>query len=136
MNARNDGYRYRLPTEAEWEYAARAGTPGTYAGNLDDMAWYDKNSNGQTHPVGQKKANAWGLYDMHGNVWEWVEDWYGNYSAGPATDPKGPATGSSRVVRGGSWYVFSEVVRVSYRPDYDPDSWDPSIGFRLLRERS
>src|SRR5437667_5221339 len=71
LNARGDGYRYRLPAEAEWEYAARAGTSGPYAGNLDAMAWYEQNSGKQTHPVGQKQPNAWGLYDMHGNVWEW-----------------------------------------------------------------
>jgi formylglycine-generating enzyme required for sulfatase activity len=94
LNARNDGYRYRLSTEAEWEYAARAGSTGPYAGALDDIAWYAGNSGDETHPVGQKKPNQWGLYDMEGNVREWVSDWYSRtyYSSSPAADPSGPAT--------------------------------------------
>jgi formylglycine-generating enzyme required for sulfatase activity len=94
LNARNDGHRYRLPTEAEWEYAARAGSTRPYAGALDDIAWYAGNSGDETHPVGQKKPNSWGLYDMEGNVREWVSDWYSRtyYSNSPATDPPGPAT--------------------------------------------
>jgi len=95
LNAQNDGFRYRLPTEAEWEYAARAGTTGPYAGKLDDIAWYAGNSEDETHPVGQKKPNAWGLYDMAGNVREWVEDLYGRnyYGNSPQNDPAGPAPG-------------------------------------------
>jgi formylglycine-generating enzyme required for sulfatase activity len=95
LNARNDGYRYRLPTEAEWEYAARAGTSSAYAGPLNDIAWYSENSEDETHPVGTKKPNAWGLYDMEGNVREWVSDTYGAnyYSNSPAADPTGPAAG-------------------------------------------
>jgi formylglycine-generating enzyme required for sulfatase activity len=94
LNARNDGYRYRLPTEAEWEYAARAGSTGPYAGALDEIAWYAGNSGDETHPVGQKKPNQWGLYDMEGNVREWVSDWYSRtyYSSSPAADPSGPTT--------------------------------------------
>ncbi|HEY7545724.1 MAG TPA: bifunctional serine/threonine-protein kinase/formylglycine-generating enzyme family protein, partial [Blastocatellia bacterium] len=106
LNARNDGYVYRLPTEAEWEYACRAGSTGDYAGNLDEMAWHGSNSASKTHSVGQKKPNAWGLHDMHGNVWEWCMDWYleNYYSQSPSADPPGPGTGSLRVSRGGSCY--------------------------------
>jgi formylglycine-generating enzyme required for sulfatase activity len=95
LNARNDGYKYRLPTEAEWEYAARAGSATPYAGKLDDIAWYAGNSGDETHPVGMKKPNAWGLYDMEGNVREWVADSYGRnyYSNSPVEDPAGPPAG-------------------------------------------
>jgi formylglycine-generating enzyme required for sulfatase activity len=103
LNAKGEG-TYRLPTEAEWEYAARAGTTGDYAGNLDSMAWYSANSDMKTHPIGQKQANAWGLYDMHGNVWEWCEDWYDSYPSGTVTDPTGAASGSYRVIRGSCWF--------------------------------
>ncbi len=95
LNARNDGYKYRLPTEAEWEYAARAGTTGPRTGSLDEVAWYGANSEDETHPVGMKKPNAWGLYDMLGNVREWVEDLFTRdfYSNSPVADPTGPAAG-------------------------------------------
>src|SRR5262249_36779136 len=95
LNAQNDGFHYRLPTAAECESAARAGTSGAYAGTLDEIAWYAGNSEDETHPVGKKKANAWGLYDMEGNVREWVEDLYSRnyYSNSPAADPTGPLPG-------------------------------------------
>ncbi len=135
LNSRQDGYRYRLPTEAEWEYAARAGTTGSYAGNLDAMAWYSINSGGQTHPVGQKQPNAWGLYDMHGNVWEWAQDWFGNYAAAAQTDPGGPVNGQSRVQRGGCWYsVVARNARVSVRGNDVPTIRNNFVGFRCVRE--
>jgi formylglycine-generating enzyme required for sulfatase activity len=103
LNERNDGYHYRLPTEAEWEYAARAGSKEPYAGRLDDIAWYAGNSDDETHAVGKKKPNAWGLYDVQGNVRELVEDWYGNnyYRNSPDVDPTGPAPGQQRGVFNG-----------------------------------
>ena len=99
LNGLNDGYKYRLPTEAEWEYAARAGTTGEYAGVLDKMGWYGDNAGGKTHPVGEKSANGWGLYDMHGNVWERCADWYEEYPSRAVTDPCGPVSGADRVFR-------------------------------------
>lgn len=131
---------YRLPTEAEWEYAARAGTTTRFSfGNdpagagLADHGWYFGNSGETTHPVGQKSPNAWGLYDMHGNVSEWCQDWFGTYPSGPVTDPLGPASGSLRVFRGGSW--FSEVIdcRSAARGnDVPDDSGHYIIGFRVV----
>ncbi|MDR1243098.1 MAG: formylglycine-generating enzyme family protein [Deltaproteobacteria bacterium] len=138
LNRQEGHSRYRLPTEAEWEYAARAGSAGAYsfgdaAGQLEKYAWYERNSRRATHPVGQKQPNARGLYDMHGNVWEWVEDWYGEryYADSPGTDPKGPSSGSGRVKRGGSWDRDAEDCRSAYRRSREPDSSDCSIGFRL-----
>ena len=111
----------RLPTEAEWEFACRAGSTGPYGGNgnLEDMGWYGDNSDGGTHPVGQKQANAWGFYDMHGNVYEWCEDWYGDYGSA-ATDPAGPASGGGRVVRSGCWCSFARFCRSAYRSRSSP----------------
>ena len=128
-----EGYRYTLPTEAQWEYAARAGTTGPYGGtgNLDDIGWYSANSGNTTKPVGQKRANAWGLHDMHGNVWEWCADWFGNYPGGNVTDPTGPASGTDRVSRGGSWLNFAQYCRSAYRDWRDPGNRDQIIGFRL-----
>ncbi len=133
LNAKADGYLYRLPTEAEWEYAARAGMTGAYSGDLDALTWYDGNSGGVTHPVSKKQANAWGLYDMQGNVFEWTADWYGNYSASQVTDPVGPSSGSSRVVRGGGWFNSAQFCRSAFRRDISPDFRDFRIGFRLMR---
>lgn len=136
LNARNDGYRYRLPTEAEWEYAARAGSKSARYGELNAVAWYDDNSGKETHPEGQKQPNAWGLYDMLGNVWEWVQDWYSGsyYQQSPGTDPQGPSSGSSRVLRGGSWDYIDWLVRASSRLYVEPGNRYNNFGFRCVRE--
>jgi formylglycine-generating enzyme required for sulfatase activity len=136
LNAKGDGYRYRLPTEAEWEYAARAGTTGEYPGDLDAMAWHNENSQWETHPVGQKEPNAWGLYDMLGNVWEWCQDWYrlDYYGVSPGIDPPGPASGEHRVVRGGSFRGFARDLRASYRYRQGPGYETSDLGFRSVRE--
>ncbi|MEI7899124.1 MAG: bifunctional serine/threonine-protein kinase/formylglycine-generating enzyme family protein [bacterium] len=125
------GGRFRLPTEAEWEYACRAGAVGSYAGALD-MGWYSGNSGQVTHAVGQKQANAWGLYDMLGNVWEWCQDWYGDYPSGSVTDPAGPTSGSPRVARGGSWRGYAGDCRVADRGGRKPNHRDSRIGFRAV----
>ncbi len=138
LNARSDvkptGLRFALPTEAQWEYACRAGTTGDYGGTgrLDDMGWYDGNSGNQTHPVGQKEPNAWNLRDMHGNVREWCQDWYGNYPTGAVTDPTGPASGVLRVLRGGSYWRYARSCRSAYRNGSWPASRGRSRGLRLL----
>jgi len=138
------GKKYRLPTEAEWEYAALGGSSSPqfvdmlgqgykYSGsnNIDEVAWYTSNSGSKTHPVGRKKPNELGIYDMSGNVWEWCSDRYGDYTSGSQTNPSGPASGSSRVLRGSSWYSLPFSCYVANR------FWDhPSIrkdiyGFRL-----
>jgi len=137
LNAAQQEWNYRLPTEAEWEYAARAGTTGDYGGtgNVDEMAWYVENSFNRTHPVGLKHANAWGLYDMHGNVWEWVQDWYdeGYYSVSPVNDPPGPGSGTRRVVRGGNYTYSPNGVRSAYRTWLGPWAQTSWAGFRLVR---
>jgi formylglycine-generating enzyme required for sulfatase activity len=135
LNARNDGYQYRLPSEAEWEYACRAGTAGDYAGDLGKVAWYEANSNGKTHPVRTKEKNAWGLYDMHGNVLEWVQDWFssGYYRQSPKVDPTGPAKGRKRVFRGGCWGVPAQQCRPTYRNQYSPTDRYNYLGLRLVR---
>ncbi|MEN9974948.1 MAG: hypothetical protein RLZZ282_954, partial [Verrucomicrobiota bacterium] len=125
--------RFSLPTEAQWEYACRAGTTGPAAGDLDAMAWYSKNSGGETHPVAGKKPNAWGLHDMLGNVFEWCADWYGDYPSGPVTDPLGAVSGSYRVRRGGGWGYDAGYCRVANRRNSYPTGSYFSIGFRLAR---
>ena len=120
---------YRLPTEAEWEYAARAGTTEARHGELDAIAWWSGNSGNQTRPVKQKAPNAWGLYDMIGNVWEWCSDWYGAYPTGNVTDPTGPGSGTDRVDRGGGWGSGAERARSAYRDGDDPGTRF-TLGFR------
>ena len=127
------GNKYRLPSEAEWEYAARAGTAGLRYGELGEIAWYGGNSGDRTHPVGQKRANGWGLHDMLGNVWEWTADRYGRYPPGSVRDPEGPSSGSDRVARGGSWYSVARYVRSANRDIYFPGYRNYFIGFRLVR---
>lgn len=139
MNAKESDYVYRLPTEAEWEYAARAGTTGDYGGtgNLDEMGWYSENSGEKTHPVGSKQPNAWGLHDMHGNVWEWSQDWFdaGYYAKSPTIDPKGPDAGSARVCRGGGWSYPATRSTSASRAHPAPSARNSSVGFRLVRSR-
>jgi formylglycine-generating enzyme required for sulfatase activity len=134
LNQSDSKYQYRLPTEAEWEYAVRAGSKSD-AGDLDAMAWYFRNSDSKTHPVGQKQANAWGLCDMRGNVWEWVQDWYdsGYYAQSPPVDPRGPSSGSNRVYRGGSWSGLPGYCRSAFRFDGSPVTRYNDLGFRLVR---
>jgi formylglycine-generating enzyme required for sulfatase activity len=135
LNAMNDGYTYRLPSEAEWEYACRAGTTGNDAGDLDSMAWYGKNSDDKMHPVGQKKANAWGLYDMQGNVLEWVQDNYHGDFKGAPTDGSAWLDGGEpnrRMYRSGSWFGDAVSNRITRRDRYSPDSKFDNLGFRLV----
>jgi formylglycine-generating enzyme required for sulfatase activity len=139
--SQKEGKTYRLPTEAEWEYACRAGTTTQFSfgddeSQLGDYAWYDKNSGKKTHPVGTKKPNAWGLYDMHGNVWEWCQDWYAKdwYSKGPTENPLNERYGDKkfRVISGGGWYGDSYDCRVSYRDGRRPNYRYVGHGFRVV----
>jgi formylglycine-generating enzyme required for sulfatase activity len=143
LNALNDGYTYRLPSESEWEYACRAGTSGDYADRLDAVAWHDNNSGSTTHPVGQKQPNGFGLYDMHGNVWEWCEDWkHENYNGAPTdgsswmSDEDWVSGGDSgfRVLRGGSWINNGDFCRSAARKCHTPDfrGLRGYIGFRVV----
>jgi formylglycine-generating enzyme required for sulfatase activity len=129
---------YRLPTEAEWEYACRAMTSTRFSygddpgyGHLLDYAWFADNSGNTTHPVGQKLPNPWGLYDMHGGLWEWCQDWYGPYPGGSAVDPQGPPTGTYRVFRGGSWGCQPQELRSASR-DFNPEGETGYVGIRVV----
>jgi formylglycine-generating enzyme required for sulfatase activity len=126
-----DGWKWALPTEAQWEYACRAGTETARSGDLDEMAWYNGNSGSKTNPVGTKLANAWGLHDMHGNVSEICQDWYSDYVPGMVTDPTGPLNGTHRVNRDGNWLFNGEDCRSAFRSNSGPDYRAGITGFRV-----
>jgi formylglycine-generating enzyme required for sulfatase activity len=131
-------FGHRLPTEAEWEFAARAGTTtlwssGDDEADLERYAWYEKNSGGEAHSVGSREPNPWGIHDLHGNVWEWVADWYGPYSAEPQVDPTGPPGGTGRVLRGGSFASTPRVLRSAFRLRGGPGFRGGAFGFRCVR---
>jgi len=131
LNARQSRWTVRLPTEAEWEYAARGGTTGDTYGPLDESAWYGANGGNTTHPVGKKRPNAFGLYDMLGNVWQWCQDWFGPYPSAPSVDPQGALNGDNRVMRGGCFYCNAVHERAARR-NRDPVEFSSrSIGFRV-----
>ena len=135
--SRMTGRRFRLPTEAEWEYAARGGNKCTNAkfsgsSSVANVAWYTDNSGGQTHPVGKLRPNELGIYDMSGNVWEWCQDWYGTYGSNTQTDPQGPSSGQYRVLRGGSWYNYASRCRVAIRSYFSPGYRFNYCGFRVV----
>ncbi len=137
LNRLGDGYHYRLPTEAEWEYAARAGSDTVRPNAVSEVAWYRENSGGETQPVGGKRPNAWGLYDMIGNIGEWCQDWYGPdyYGAGPTQDPRGPERGEFRIVRGGTFGLYEWHLRFSSRSPLPPGFRFEDFGFRCVREK-
>jgi formylglycine-generating enzyme required for sulfatase activity len=138
LNELNDGFRYRLPTEAEWEYACRAGTTGDYAGNVSEMAWYSENSGSKTHAVGGKQPNAWGLFDMHGNVWEWCQDLYHvTYDGAPTDGSAWLSVGEQKwqVLRGGSWSGNAASLRSASRNSRPPDNRSSSYSFRVVAVR-
>ncbi len=146
LNEKEGNNKYRLPTEAEWEYACRAGSTTAFSSggitelkcgynpNLDAIGWYCGNSGKKSHPVAQKNPNACGLYDMHGNVWEWCQDWYEDYPTGQVTDPKGPSSGESRVFRGASWRDSAGYCRSANRGWSYPDDRLYHLGFRVARD--
>jgi formylglycine-generating enzyme required for sulfatase activity len=145
LNQLEGAEKYRLPTEAEWEYACRAGSATAFSSggitelecghdpNLDVVAWFCGNSDKKTRPVGRKNPNAWGLYDMHGNVSEFCHDWYGEYPDGEVTDPTGPASGLDRMVRGGGVDTQARHCRAGCRGALAPDAMGYDVGFRLVR---
>lgn len=136
LNGLNPGMNYRLPTEAEWEYACRAGTVGDHYGELPAIAWYQNNSGNKLQPVAQKQPNAFGLFDMLGNVWQWCQDWQGSYPDGHATDPKGPEFGAHHACRGGAFSSPPQAIRASRRKDWvalnDAGRWGEIVGFRVV----
>jgi len=139
LNTLDHDYHYRLPSEAEWEYAARAGSTGLWPvkyKELKDYAWFINNSGDVPHPVATRKPNAFGLYDMLGNVWEWVADWYAtdSYARSATTDPAGPPDGVARVRRGGSWHCEANLIRPGYRSADTPDTAWSVLGFRVVAE--
>ena len=146
LNRREKSLRYRMPTEAEWEYACRAGSRAAFTNgtisqlkcghdpNLDRVGWYCGNAKDETQPVAQKEPNIWGLYDMHGNAWEWCQDWYEESPSGSNINPKGPASGTSKVFRGGGWGLTARSCRSAFRDNYAPDLKCKLLGFRLVRE--
>ena len=138
---KSSGNLYRLPTEAEWEYACRAGSTTAYCfgdaeAGIEDYGWFNKNAARTTHPVGGKKPNAWGLHDMHGNVAEWCSDFYGDYPSGSVTDPRGPESGEVRSLRGGGWFFVPHFARSAHRDGYPPTARYVGLGFRLVAEPS
>jgi formylglycine-generating enzyme required for sulfatase activity len=136
LQSKSPGLKLSLPTEAQWEYACRAGSKTEYvsgddASGLGEYAWFYASFRGTTHDVGVKRPNAWGLYDMHGNVWEWCQDWYGAYAAGAAKDPSGASSGIGRVIRGGAWSNDATVLRSAFRGWLTPGGRSNNGGFRV-----
>jgi len=131
LNQKEGTNKYRLPTEAEWEFACRDGS--AVKGELGDYAWYDANSERKTHPVAGKKPNAWGIYDMQGNVLEWCQDWQDDYPKVKATDPKGPPSGQHKILRGGAWLGNPTTLQCTFRSQDYAVVQSNDIGFRLVR---